>query len=93
MVDRIAPQCPLCNEVVPTSAGGPNEAVERHIMGGTCIGLEGGEARRKAELKRRKEKGEVCFRRGCTKVLVVPMKCEVSKTPTQNTHIMCATCS
>ena len=78
MVDRIAPQCPLCNEVVPTTSGGPNEAVERHISSGTCIGLEGGEAKRKAELKARKERGEVCFRRGCSKTLVVQMKCLVS---------------
>lgn len=82
MVDRIAPSCPLCNEVVSYPPGGkldPNEAVERHILSGTCTGMEGGEARKKAELKRRKEKGEVCFRRGCNKVLVVPMNCEACR--------------
>ncbi|WOO82384.1 AN1-type zinc finger protein 2B [Vanrija pseudolonga] len=76
MVDRIAPTCPLCNEVVSsTGHRGPNHAVEAHIMSGTCTGMEGGEARKKALLKARKDRGEVCFRRGCTKVLVVPMAC------------------
>ncbi|TXT10633.1 hypothetical protein VHUM_02138 [Vanrija humicola] len=76
MVDRIAPTCPLCNEVVSsTGHRGPNHAVEAHIMSGTCSGMEGGEARKKALLKARKDRGEVCFRRGCAKVLVVPMVC------------------
>ncbi|CAK9780600.1 hypothetical protein CC85DRAFT_276530 [Cutaneotrichosporon oleaginosum] len=75
MVDRIAPQCPMCDQIVPSSAD-PNEAVERHILSGTCAGIEGGAARKKAILRQRKDKGEICFRRGCTKVLVVPMKCE-----------------
>jgi len=78
MVDRIAPTCPMCNEVVPTTNGGPNEAVERHILAGVCPSFEGGEQRRKAELRRKKERGEVCFRKGCVKALIVPMKCEVS---------------
>ena len=59
------------------STGDPNEAVEKHLNTGTCTGLEGGEAKRKAELRARKEKGEVCYRKGCSKVLVVPMRCEV----------------
>ena len=78
MVDRIAPQCPLCDEVVQSHGRDPNEAVERHIMGGTCMGLEGGEAKRKQDLKRRKEKGEVCWRKGCAKGIVVTMRCDVS---------------
>jgi hypothetical protein len=79
MVDRIAPQCPLCNNVVNTVPGkGPNEAVERHILSGTCVGFEGGEARRREELKRRKERGEMCWKKGCQKLLVVQMKCGVS---------------
>ena len=78
MIDRIAPTCPLCNLVVNTIPGaGPNEAVERHITTGTCTALEGGEVKRKEELRRKKERGEVCFRKGCVKPLVVPMKCEV----------------
>lgn len=78
MVDRIAPQCPMCDEVVNYAPGSmdPNVAVERHIMSGTCTGVEGGEARKKAVLRQRKEKGEVCYRRGCSKVLVVQMKCD-----------------
>lgn len=78
MVDRIAPQCPMCDQVVNYAPGSmdPNVAVERHILSGTCAGVEGGEARKKAVLRQRKEKGEVCYRRGCTKVLVVQMKCE-----------------
>lgn len=63
------------------ATGDPNEAVEKHLNAGTCKGLEGGEAKRKAEIKRRKERGEVCFRKGCVKVLVVPIKCEVSQAP------------
>lgn len=78
MVDRLAPTCPMCNQVVPTHAAGPDQAVERHILGGTCVAMDGGEERRKAELKRKKERGEVCYRRGCTKVLIVPMACLVS---------------
>lgn len=78
MIDRIAPQCPMCDQVVNYAPGSmdPNVAVERHIMSGTCSGVEGGEARKKAILRQRKEKGEVCYRRGCNKVLVVQMKCE-----------------
>ncbi|KAL1408840.1 hypothetical protein Q8F55_005654 [Vanrija albida] len=76
MVDRIAPQCPLCDEVVAsTGYRTPDAAVEAHILSGTCVGMEGGEARRKQVLKQRKERGEVCWRRGCAKVLVVPMAC------------------
>ncbi len=77
MVNRIAPQCPLCDEVVRSEGRDPNEAVERHILGGTCTGLEGGEARRKEEVRRKKEKGEICWRKGCPKALVVPMRCDV----------------
>lgn len=86
MQDRIAPQCPLCDSVVTsTPSGDPNEAVERHINSGTCAGLEGGEARRKALLKQKKDRGEVCWRRGCAKTLVVQMKCESC------THVFCPT--
>lgn len=56
----------------------PNEAVERHILSGTCVGLQGGEERKKAEAKRRRDAGEVCWKKSCGKVLVVKMKCEVS---------------
>lgn len=78
MVDRIAPQCPMCDHVVNYAQGSmdPNVAVERHILSGTCTGVEGGQARKKALLRQRKDKGEVCYRRGCTKVLVVPMRCD-----------------
>jgi hypothetical protein len=80
MQDRIAPQCPLCNSVVTSIANGdPNEAVERHINGGTCTGIEGGEARRKEVLRQKKDKGEVCWRKGCAKTLVVKIKCDVSQ--------------
>ena len=79
MIDRIAPQCPMCHDIVPTiQSGEPNEAVERHILSGTCVAMEGGEARKKAELKSRKERGEVCYKRGCVKPLVVQMRCDVS---------------
>lgn len=78
MVDRIAPQCPMCREVVPYPPGGrldPNEAVERHISAG-CTSMEGGEARRKALLRQKKARGQVCWRRGCSKGLIVEMRCE-----------------
>lgn len=79
MQDRIAPQCPLCNSVVPSTPNGdPNEAVDRHLNTGTCAGIEGGEARRKELLRQKKDKGEVCWRKGCAKTLVVKIKCEVS---------------
>lgn len=81
MIDRIAPKCPLCEEVVPSNGRDGNEAVERHLMAGTCPGLEGGEATRREELKRRKEKGEICWTKGCAKLLVVPMRCDVSRFP------------
>lgn len=82
MQDRIAPQCPLCNSVVnSTPTGDPNEAVDRHINSGTCTGLEGGEARRKAVLRQKKDKGEVCWRKGCAKTIVVQIKCDVSSLP------------
>lgn len=79
MIDRIAPTCPMCNEIVPyPKSMDPNEAVERHIMSGTCVGLQGGEERKKAEAKRRRDIGEVCWKKSCGKVLIVKMKCEVS---------------
>lgn len=79
MQDRIAPQCPLCNQVVASTPNGdPNDAVDRHLGLGTCTGLPGGEDRRKAVLKQKKEKGEVCWRKGCAKTIVVQIKCNVS---------------
>lgn len=79
MVDRIAPTCPMCSEIVPyPKSMDPNEAVERHILSGTCVGLQGGEERKKAEAKRRRDTGEFCWKKSCGKVLVVKMKCEVS---------------
>lgn len=105
MVDRIAPTCPMCNEIVPyPKSMDPNEAVERHILSGTCVGLQGGEERKKAEAKRRRDAGEVCWKKSCGKVLVVKMKCEVghnslllrwcyvANTPTQSCqHVYCPT--
>ncbi|ORY28253.1 hypothetical protein BCR39DRAFT_445844, partial [Naematelia encephala] len=85
MIDRIAPTCPMCNTVVPTpKSGEPNDAVERHIMSG-CPGMEGGEAARRAELRRKKDAGQICWRKGCNKTLVVPMKCESCR------HVFCPT--
>ncbi|OWT41345.1 hypothetical protein C362_00811 [Cryptococcus neoformans Bt1] len=86
MVDRIAPTCPMCNEIVPyPKSMDPNEAVERHILSGTCVGLQGGEERKKAEAKRRRDAGEVCWKKSCGKVLVVKMKCESCQ------HVFCPT--
>lgn len=69
----------MCNEIVPyPKSMDPNEAVERHILSGTCVGLQGGEERKKAEAKRKRDAGEVCWKKSCGKVLVVKMKCEVS---------------
>lgn len=95
----------MCNEIVPyPKSMDPNEAVERHILSGTCVGLQGGEERKKAEAKRRRDAGEVCWKKSCGKVLVVKMKCEVShkslllrwcyvaNTPTQSCqHVYCPT--
>ncbi|WVO20862.1 uncharacterized protein IAS62_002162 [Cryptococcus decagattii] len=86
MVDRIAPTCPMCNEIVPyPKSMDPNEAVERHIMSGTCVGLQGGEERKKEEVKRRRDVGEVCWKKSCGKVLIVKMKCESCQ------HVFCPT--
>ncbi|ORX33413.1 hypothetical protein BD324DRAFT_639702 [Kockovaella imperatae] len=85
MIDRVAPQCPLCNSTVPTVPNDPNLAVERHILSGTCTGIPGGEQRLKDEMRRKKERGEVCWRKGCSKHLVVPMRCE------QCSHLFCPT--
>lgn len=72
----------MCNEIVPyPKSMDPNEAVERHILSGTCVGLQGGEERKKAEAKRKRDAGEVCWKKSCGKVLVVKMKCEVSHNP------------
>lgn len=95
----------MCNEIVPyPKSMDPNEAVERHILSGTCVGLQGGEERKKAEAKRRRDAGEVCWKKSCGKVLVVKMKCEVghnslllrwcyvANTPTQSCqHVYCPT--
>ncbi|WRT67278.1 uncharacterized protein IL334_004245 [Kwoniella shivajii] len=87
MIDRIAPQCPMCNEIVPYPKSlDPNEAVEKHILSGTCAGFEGGEERKKAELKRKREKGEICWRKGCGKKLVVKMQCDQCKHDFCPTH-------
>ena len=75
----------MCNSTVPTIPNDPNAAVERHILSGTCAGMPGGEERKRAELKRKKEAGEVCWRKGCNKTLVVPMKCD------QCSHLFCPT--
>ncbi|ODN98521.1 hypothetical protein L198_03767 [Cryptococcus wingfieldii CBS 7118] len=86
MVDRIAPTCPMCSEIVPfPKSMDPNEAVEQHILGGTCTGFQGGEERKKAEVKRRRDAGEVCWRKTCGKVLVVKMKCDTCQ------HMFCPT--
>ncbi|KAK4687473.1 hypothetical protein P7C73_g2641, partial [Tremellales sp. Uapishka_1] len=60
-------------------------AVEHHLSSGNCVGEEGGEERRKAEVKRRKERGEVCWKRGCAKSLIVGMRCLECQ------HLFCAT--
>ncbi|WVW82933.1 hypothetical protein I302_104948 [Kwoniella bestiolae CBS 10118] len=88
MVDRIAPKCPMCDEIVKYTSSSnmdPNEAVERHILSGTCTGFQGGEERKKLELKRKKMNGEICWRKGCNKMLVVKMRCE------QCNHLFCPT--
>ncbi|WVQ98886.1 hypothetical protein IAU59_006017 [Kwoniella sp. CBS 9459] len=86
MVDRIAPKCPMCDEIVPyPKSMDPNEAVEKHILSGTCTGFEGGEERKKAEIKRKRDNGEICWKKTCGKVLVVKMKCE------QCQHLFCPT--
>ncbi|WVR05315.1 hypothetical protein IAU60_002329 [Kwoniella sp. DSM 27419] len=88
MVDRIAPVCPMCSEIVPyprSSVLDPNQAVEKHILSGTCAGFEGGEDRKKAELRRKRENGEICWKKSCSKVLVVKMKCESCQ------HMFCPT--
>jgi predicted nucleic acid binding AN1-type Zn finger protein len=38
--------------------------------------MEGGEARKKALLRAKKENGKICYRRNCNKAIVVPMKCD-----------------
>ncbi|KAK8869668.1 hypothetical protein IAR55_000236 [Kwoniella newhampshirensis] len=84
MVDRIAPTCPMCSEIVPYPKSlDPNEAVERHILSGTCTGFVGGEERKKAELMRKRDNGEICWKKSCGKLLVVKMKCE------QCQHMFC----
>ncbi|OCF44151.1 hypothetical protein I317_01943 [Kwoniella heveanensis CBS 569] len=86
MVDRIAPKCPMCDEIVPyPKSMDPNEAVEKHILSGTCTGFEGGEERKKAEIKRKRDNGEICWKKTCGKKLVVKMKCE------QCQHLFCPT--
>ncbi|WVF72034.1 hypothetical protein IAT40_006846 [Kwoniella sp. CBS 6097] len=86
MVDRIAPKCPMCDEIVPyPKSMDPNEAVEKHILSGTCTGFEGGEERKKSEIKRKRDNGEICWKKTCGKVLVVKMKCE------QCQHLFCPT--
>ncbi|CAD6569238.1 MAG: hypothetical protein TREMPRED_005131 [Tremellales sp. Tagirdzhanova-0007] len=54
-------------------------------MSGSCVGLEGGLARRKEELRKRKESGLVCWRNGCVKMIIVPMRCETCG------HVFCPT--
>ncbi|WWC89866.1 uncharacterized protein L201_004794 [Kwoniella dendrophila CBS 6074] len=88
MVDRIAPKCPMCNEIVKytnSSNQDPNEAVEKHILSGTCLGFEGGQQRKLQEQKRKKLNGEICYKKNCNKQLIVKMKCD------QCNHFFCPT--
>nr|XP_019013648.1 uncharacterized protein I206_01719 [Kwoniella pini CBS 10737]OCF52429.1 hypothetical protein I206_01719 [Kwoniella pini CBS 10737] len=88
MIDRIAPQCPMCNEIVKYTSSStldPNMAVESHILSGICTGFKGGEERKKQELKKKKLNGEVCYKANCNKMLVVKMKCD------QCNHFFCPT--
>lgn len=78
VLNRIAPICPMCNIPQSTNPGeDPNIVMNRHIQR-ECQG-----ARTKRdeirELKARKDKGEICWKKNCTKVLVVKIKCDVSK--------------
>ncbi|KAJ9115281.1 hypothetical protein QFC20_001148 [Naganishia adeliensis] len=76
-LNRIAPICPMCNIPQSTNPGeDPNIVMNRHIQH-EC---QGARTRRDEirELKARKEKGEVCWKKNCTKVLVVNMKCDVT---------------
>ncbi|KAJ9095610.1 hypothetical protein QFC21_005481 [Naganishia friedmannii] len=84
VLNRIAPICPMCNIPQSTNPGeDPNIVMNRHIQR-ECQG-----ARTKRDeiraLKARKDKGEVCWKKNCAKVLVVKIKCE------QCTHQFCPT--
>ncbi len=48
--------------------------MERHIGSGKCGVAED----KKMEMRRRREGGEVCWRRGCGKVLIAKIRCQVS---------------
>jgi hypothetical protein len=77
VLNRIAPICPICNVPQSTNPGeDPNIVMNRHIQH-EC---QGAKTRRDEmrELKVRKEKGEVCWKKNCSKVLVVKIKCDVS---------------
>jgi hypothetical protein len=76
VLNRIAPICPICNIPQSTNPGeDPNIVMNRHIQH-EC---QGAKTRRDEirELKVRKERGEVCWKKNCPKVLVVKIKCEV----------------
>lgn len=76
-LDRTTPLCPLCSLPVsiPLRPDGtqedPNGPMERHIAN-ACKGVDG----KKEEMKRRRENGEICWRRGCGKGLVVKIRCD-----------------
>ncbi len=77
-LDRTTPLCPFCSLPVsiPLRPDGtqedPNGPMERHIAN-ACKGVDG----KKEEMKRRRENGEICWRRGCGKGLVVKIRCDV----------------
>lgn len=84
-LNRIAPICPMCNVPQSTNPGeDPNIVMNRHIQH-EC---QGARSRRDEirELNQRKEKGEVCWKKNCTKVLVVKMKCDACKHEFCPTH-------
>ena len=79
-LNRVAPLCPLCSTPISALPGeDPNIPMERHI-GSECRGKE----EKKDELRRKREKGEVCWKKGCGKVLFAKIRCEACK------HDFCA---
>lgn len=75
-LNRTAPLCPLCNTPISSLPGeDPNIPMERHINSPSeCTGKE----EQKEIIRRKKERGEVCWKKGCPKVLFAKIRCEVS---------------
>ncbi|KAL7417017.1 hypothetical protein BDY24DRAFT_154834 [Mrakia frigida] len=69
--DRTPIPCPLCSLPIGTPVGeDPNDTMDRHLGSKKCIEKKDEVGREREVLRAKKERGDVCFAKGCKKGLV-----------------------